>query len=147
MPVGLSDHTLGATVPIAAVALGAQIVEKHLTLRRDAGGPDAAFSLEPDEFAAMVQAVRTAEEAMGEVSDGPTPHEAASLVFRRSLFVVADIAAGEPFTDRNVRAIRPGHGLAPRYLDQVIGRRARIDIERGTPLAWELLEETSSADG
>lgn len=142
VPIGLSDHTLGTVVPIAAVALGARIVEKHLTLYRDAGGPDAAFSLEPDEFTAMVEAVRTTEAALGEVSEGPTSHESASLVFRRSLFVVADVAAGERLTERNVRSIRPGHGLEPRHLERVLGRRARIDIERGTPLSWELIDES-----
>jgi pseudaminic acid synthase len=136
---GLSDHTLTAEVPIAAVALGATVVEKHLTLSRAAGGPDAAFSLEPPEFAAMVRGIRVAEQALGRVSYERTPEEATSVVFRRSLFVVRDVRAGEPFTAENVRVIRPGHGLPPRHLDAVIGRRAACDVARGTPLSWALL--------
>jgi len=136
---GLSDHTLGIAVPVAAVALGAHIVEKHLTLSRDLGGPDAAFSLEPVEFAAMVRAVRTAEAALGRVRYGPTTGERASLQFRRSLFAVAPIRAGELLTPANVRSIRPGGGLHPRHLEEVLGRRAVQDIPRGTPLAWEML--------
>ncbi len=136
---GLSDHTLGIAVPVAAVTLGACIVEKHLTLSRAAGGPDAGFSLEPAEFAAMVQAVRTAEAALGSVRYGPAPGERASLQFRRSLFAVEDIRAGEVLTAINVRCIRPAAGLHPRHLEEVLGRRARRDIARGTPLSWELL--------
>ena len=139
VPAGLSDHTLGIAVPVAAVALGATIVEKHFTLSRDLGGPDAPFSLEPAEFKAMVEAIRTAEKALGEVAYGPRPDETPSLAFRRSLFVVADVAAGEPLTADNVRSIRPGHGLAPKHLDRVLGRRAARDISRGTPLTWELV--------
>jgi N-acetylneuraminate synthase len=141
VPVGLSDHTLGIAVPVAAVALGARVIEKHLTLSRGAGGPDAAFSLEPSEFAAMVDAVRTAEAALGAVRQGATDHEVASQVFRRSLFVVEPVRAGEILTRDNVRSIRPGHGLPPRHLEEVLGRRARVDIDRGTPLAWELLDD------
>ncbi len=136
---GLSDHTLGIAVPVAAVSLGAHIVEKHLTLARGDGGPDAAFSLEPAEFTAMVQAVRTAAQALGRARFGPTPHERASLQFRRSLFAVADIRAGESLTPANVRSIRPAAGLHPRHLEEVLGRRAACDIARGTPLSWELL--------
>jgi N-acetylneuraminate synthase len=139
VPTGLSDHTLGIAVPVAAVALGACIVEKHLTLRRSDGGPDAAFSLEPAEFKAMVNAVRVAEKALGHVNYEVTEKEAASRVFRRSLFVVKDIKAGEPFTPDNVRSIRPGYGMAPKYLDEVMGRRAVSDIVAGTPLNRELL--------
>jgi N-acetylneuraminate synthase len=139
VPVGLSDHTLGTTAAVAAVAIGATAVEKHLTLDRDAGGPDAAFSLEPDEFAVMVAAVREAEDALGTVRYGPAARERASLGFRRSLFVVADVVAGEALTEASVRSIRPGHGLAPKHLDEVIGRVAAVPIERGTPLSWELL--------
>jgi N-acetylneuraminate synthase len=143
VPVGLSDHTLGIAVPVAAVALGACIVEKHITLSRDAGGPDSAFSLEPQEFKAMVDAVRVAEKALGSVSYTFTERESASRIFRRSLFVVHDVKAGEPFTAENVRSIRPGSGLHTRYLEAVLGRRARADIRRGTPLAWELVGDVS----
>lgn len=139
MPVGLSDHTLGTTAAVAAVALGATVLEKHLTLDRDAGGPDAAFSLEPAEFAETVRAVREAEAARGSVRYGPAEREQASLAFRRSLFVVADVAEGEVLTEASVRAIRPGHGLAPKHLPAVLGRRAARPLERGTPLSWELL--------
>jgi pseudaminic acid synthase len=139
--VGLSDHTLAPTAAIAAVALGACLIEKHLTLSRAAGGPDAAFSLEPDEFAALVGAVRETEAALGEVRLGPTERERASRALRRSLFVVEDVSAGETLTDRHVRSIRPGHGLAPKYLDAVLGRRAACAIPRGTPLRWELLTD------
>jgi N-acetylneuraminate synthase len=136
---GLSDHTLGIVVPVVAVTLGAGIVEKHLTLDRGRGGPDAAFSLEPAEFAAMVQSVRTAEAALGTVRYGPTPGERASLQFRRSLFAVEDIPAGDRFTASNVRSIRPAAGLHPRHLDEVLGRRAARHVSRGTPLSWDLL--------
>lgn len=139
VPVGLSDHTLGIAVPVAAVALGACIVEKHFTLSRDVPGPDSAFSLEPHEFRAMVEAIRVTEKALGEVRYEVTEREVASRVFRRSLFVVQDVKAGEPFSNENVRAIRPGYGLHPRYLDKVIGMCASQDIERGTPLAWDLV--------
>lgn len=136
VPVGLSDHTLGIAVPVAAVALGACIVEKHFTLSRGTPGPDSAFSLEPHEFRAMVEAIRVTEEALGEVRYEVTSQEAASRVFRRSLFVVQDIGAGEVFTTDNVRSIRPGYGLHTRHLDQVLGRHAGQDIQRGTPLGW-----------
>jgi pseudaminic acid synthase len=138
-PVGLSDHTMGIAVPVAAVALGACIIEKHLCLRRADGGPDGAFSLEPQEFKAMVEAVRTAEKALGSVQFAPGPREASSLKFRRSLFVVEDIKKGELFTKQNVRSIRPADGLHPRHFNEVLGKRAARDIERGTPLSWALV--------
>lgn len=138
-PIGLSDHTLGTEVPIAAVALGASIIEKHLTMARSDGGPDAAFSLEPHEFKTMVQAVRTAQQALGEVRYQTSASEQSTQVFRRSLFVVQDIPAGELFTADNVRSIRPANGLAPKYLEAVLGRPAKTDIPRGTPLRWELV--------
>ncbi len=141
VPVGLSDHTLGIAVPAAAVALGACIVEKHFTLSRAEPGPDSAFSLEPDEFKAMVDAIRVTEQALGKVSYEMTAKEQASRVFRRSLFVVQNVKAGEPFTEKNVRSIRPGYGLPPKYWEQVIGRRASRDIERGTPLEWKYLSD------
>ncbi len=140
VPVGLSDHTLGIAVPVAAVAMGAALIEKHLTLSRSVPGPDSAFSLEPQEFKEMVEAVRTAERALGGVRYGPTPKEQASRVFRRSLFVVKDVRAGEPLTPENVRSIRPAHGLHTRHYDEVLGKRARVDIAAGTPLSWDLIE-------
>jgi N-acetylneuraminate synthase len=139
VPVGLSDHTMGIAVPVAAVALGACIIEKHLTLSRATPGPDSGFSLEPHEFKAMVEAVRTAERALGEVHFGLSGKEQASRVFRRSLFVVQDVKRGETFTPANLRSIRPGHGLHTRYLSEVLGKRAVRDIERGTPLSWDLV--------
>jgi len=139
VPAGLSDHTMGIAVPVAAVALGACIVEKHFTLSRDIPGPDSAFSLEPHEFRAMVEAIRTAERALGTVKYEVTEREQASRVFRRSLFVVRNIKAGEVFTEVNVRSIRPGHGLHTRHLHDVLDRQAAQDIERGTPLSWDLI--------
>ena len=139
VPVGLSDHTMGIAAPVAAVALGACIIEKHLTLSRATPGPDSAFSLEPHEFKAMVEAVRTAEKALGEAHFGVSAKEEASRVFRRSLFVVEDVKRGEMFTEANVRSIRPGHGLHTRHLAEVLGKRAMRDIERGTPLSWDLV--------
>jgi N-acetylneuraminate synthase len=139
VPVGLSDHNLSIAVPIAAVALGACIVEKHFTLSRSTLGPDSTFSLEPQEFKAMVDAIRTTEKALGDVSYEVTEHEAASRIFRRSLFVVKDVKAGEVLTEQNVRSIRPGYGLHTRFLDKVIGAKAKIDIKCGTPLALEMI--------
>jgi pseudaminic acid synthase len=141
VPVGLSDHSMGIAVPVAAVALGACIVEKHITMARSKGGPDSAFSLEPHEFKAMVEAVREAERAMGEECFGAGAHEAGSRVFRRSLFVVKDVIKGQQFTAENVRSIRPGHGLHTRHFPQIIGKYASQDIERGTPLSWELIDD------
>jgi pseudaminic acid synthase len=138
---GLSDHTLGGSVAVAAVALGgAAIVEKHFTLDRGAGGPDAAFSMEPEEFAQMVRDIRQAERALGHVSYERTREESKSLCFRRSLFVVADVKAGESFTPANVRSIRPGYGLPPAHLDDVLGKKAARDVPRGTPLAWDMVK-------
>ena len=139
VPVGLSDHTVGSAVAVTAVALGACIVEKHLTLSRADGGPDAAFSTEPHEFTDLVRQIREAEAALGAVSYEPTPHEAGSRILRRSLFVVADMTAGEEFTTDNVRSIRPGHGLHTRHLPEILGRHATRDIPRGTPLLWDLI--------
>jgi len=138
--VGLSDHTLGIAVPVAATTLGATIIEKHFTLSRSVPGPDSAFSLEPSEFRDMVNAIRCVEKALGSVCYKPTEREKASQVFRRSLFVVEDIAAGELLTTSNVRSIRPGYGLAPKNFDEIIGRHARVDIRRGTPLSLDLVE-------
>ena len=139
VPVGLSDHSMDVTVPVTAVALGACIVEKHLTLSRADKGPDAAFSLEPDEFKAMVDAVRVAEKALGSAHIGAMPREEASRAFRRSLFVIEDMKRGEHFTSQNVRSIRPANGLHTRHLGDVLGKACTRDVTRGTPLAWELV--------
>lgn len=141
VPVGLSDHTLGSAVPVAAVALGACIVEKHFTLSRELPGPDSAFSLEPHEFKEMVDAIRVAEKALGDVRYEVTGSEAASRAFRRSLFVVEDMEAGCVFTEKNIRSIRPSFGLPPKYLPDVLGRRATRAIKRGTPLSWNIISQ------
>ncbi len=138
--VGLSDHTLGISVPIAAVALGAKIIEKHFILDRKMGGPDAAFSMEPNEFRAMVKAVRDVEKALGTVNYDLTEKSKKSREFSRSLFVVEDTKAGAVFTDANVRSIRPGFGLAPKYIKDILGRKTKKDVKRGTPLSWDLIE-------
>jgi N-acetylneuraminate synthase len=143
VPVGLSDHTMGSAVAVTAVALGACIIEKHLTLSRAEPGPDSTFSMEPHEFKAMVEAVRITEKALGEVHFGIEAKETSSRVFRRSLFVVQDVKRGEPFTSENVRSIRPGFGLHTRHLPEVLGRSAARDIERGTPLVWDLIRRDS----
>lgn len=140
VPAGLSDHTLGTTVPVAAVALGARVIEKHFTLSRQQPGPDSAFSLEPAEFREMVSAIRVAEQALGKVQYSGTEKEEASKVFRRSLYVTADMKAGEEFTPQNVRSIRPAGGLPPIEQDNVYGKHARKDIARGTPMAWDLVD-------
>jgi N-acetylneuraminate synthase len=141
LPIGLSDHTAGHVVPVAAVALGACIVEKHFTLSRADPSPDAPFSLEPDEFRAMVRAIRETEAALaGPATLEPTPGETESRRFRRSLFVVEDIAAGELLTTANVRSVRPAVGLHTRDYERVLGRRAVQPIPRGTPLSWDLIE-------
>ncbi len=137
LPVGLSDHTLEPAVPVAAVAAGACIIEKHLTLSRDQAGPDSAFSLQPDEFRQMVRSVGAAHAALGTVHYGPGRQEVAAHRFRRSLFAVEDVPAGKPFTTENVRCIRPGDGLHPRYLQEILARTARVDVARGTPLGCE----------
>jgi len=138
--VGLSDHTLGSTVPIVAVALGAKIIEKHFILDKTIGGPDASFSLEPKEFKAMVDAVREAEKSLGIIDYQLTDKKVRSREFARSLFIVEDIKAGEMLTSDHVKSIRPGHGLAPKYIHSIIGKVARTDIERGTPVHWDLIE-------
>jgi pseudaminic acid synthase len=140
VPIGLSDHTQGVAVPAAAIALGASLVEKHLTRSHVDATPDEAFSLDLDEFAAMVHTIRTVERAMGRPSIGPTDAEAESRRFRRSLFVVEDVEAGEAFTERNVRSIRPAAGMHTREYEAVLGRRAAVAVSRGTPLSRELIE-------
>lgn len=141
VPVGLSDHSMGISVAVAAVAMGACIVEKHLTLSRSQKGPDSAFSLEPAEFKAMVDAVRTAEKALGRPEFRVGEKEMASRAFRRSLFVVEKMRAGEIFSLQNVRSIRPANGLHTRYLPGVLGRPCSRDIPAGTPLTWELVAD------
>lgn len=136
---GLSDHTMGVAVPVAATALGACLIEKHFTRSRTAPGPDSAFSLEPKELEELVRSVRMAEEAIGTVCYDLTEKQQASVVFRRSIFVVEDVKAGDEFTNQNVRIIRPGHGLSPRHVEQIVGRRATRSVERGTPMSWDLV--------
>ena len=137
--IGISDHTMGIGVSVAAVALGATVIEKHFTLQRSDGGVDSAFSMEPQEMAQLVIETERAWQSMGKVQHGPTEKEKASLVFRRSLYVVADVKAGEKLTSVNVRAIRPGNGIAPKFYDEVIGKTAKRDIARGTPLSHDLI--------
>lgn len=139
VPAGLSDHTLGSAVSIAAVTLGACIVEKHFTLSRNDKGPDSSFSMEPDEFRQMVEDIRIAEKALGRICYELTPKQKESSVYRRSLFVVQDVKAGEKFTEKNIRSIRPGYGLHTRNLENVIGQQAKNDIFKGTPLSWDLI--------
>lgn len=138
-PVGLSDHTLGIGVPLAAVALGAVAVEKHVTLDREGGGVDAAFSLNPRELALLVTEARRAWQATGTVSYGASEIERGSLRFKRSLYVVQDMKKGERLTRDNVRVIRPGYGLPPKCLDAILGKTVGRDVARGTPLSWDLL--------
>jgi pseudaminic acid synthase len=140
VPVGLSDHTVGITAPAAAVTLGASIIEKHLTLSRDIPGPDSAFSLTPDEFKAMAASVRETEKMLGRVSYEMTDKQKSSMVFRRSLFVAADMASGDIFSKDNVRAIRPGHGLHTRHLEAILGKIAAHPIKKGTPFSWDLVK-------
>lgn len=138
-PVGLSDHTLGIGVAVAAVALGAVIIEKHLTLDRDEGGIDGSFSLEPAEMRALVEEARRAYSALGSVSYGPTESEEGARTLRRSLYTVEDLRAGDRLSEVNVRAIRPGGGLSPKYLPAVLGRQVRQAVPKGTPVTWDLL--------
>ena len=138
--VGLSDHSKGISVPIAACALGARIIEKHLILKRSIGGPDAQFSLEPAEFKEMVDRIHEVDLALGAVSYDLSPALAKSREFSRSLFVVEDIEPGERLTNKNIRSIRPGFGIAPKYFDQVCGKKAVRALARGTPLSWDMIE-------
>ena len=139
VPTGLSDHSMSLAVPVAAVTLGACVIEKHFTLSRNELSPDSSFSLEPSEFKEMVNAVRTAEKAIGEVYYSLTKSEKESRIFRRSLFAVKYIKAGEKIVSSSIRSIRPGHGLHTRHLNEIIGRRAKKDILPGTPLSWDLV--------
>lgn len=137
--VGLSDHTMGIGASVASVALGATIIEKHFTLRRKDGGVDSAFSMEPAEMSQLVIEAERTWQALGEIRYGPTEAELKSIVFRRSLYVVQDLFAGDVLTTENVRAIRPGLGLAPKYLEVVLGRALKKDVPRGTGLTWDLI--------
>ena len=138
--VGLSDHTLGIGAAVASVALGAVVIEKHFTLSRAEGGVDAAFSLEPAEMAQLVRECRTAALALGTVSYERAEQEQKSLQFRRSLYVVEDMKAGDVFTEKNLRRIRPGMGLSPKYYDALLGRCVKCDVKRGTPISWDVVE-------
>ena len=140
VPVGLSDHTLGLVAPVAAVTLGACMVERHFTLSCREGGLDSAFSMEPGEFRDMVESICSAERAMGEVSYRVTPDESKQRIFRRSLFVVRDVRAGEKLTSDNVRSIRPASVLAPHYLETILGRTLKKAVSRGTPLTLDLID-------
>jgi len=137
--VGLSDHTMGVGVAVASVALGATVIEKHFTLSRADGGVDSAFSMEPEEMKTLVIETERAWQALGEVKYGPTEKEKASLKFRRSIYVAKDIKAGEKFTKENIRVIRPGYGLEPKYFERIIGLTANQDLKAGTPLSFDLL--------
>jgi N-acetylneuraminate synthase len=137
--VGLSDHTMGVGVAVASVALGATVIEKHFTLSRAEGGVDSAFSLEPAELAALVAEAERAYQALGYVTYGPTSAEKASIKFRRSLYIVADMKAGETLTKENLRRIRPGFGLPPIHYEDVLGRQVKCDVRKGTPLSWDLI--------
>ena len=138
--IGLSDHTMGSLVAIAAVALGAKIIEKHFILDRNIGGPDAAFSMEPTEFKEMVDSIRNVEKALGKVTYELSEKSLKSREFSRSLFVVKDIKAGDIFTEENIRSIRPGYGLHPKYYYDILGKKAKIDIEFGTPLNFDHID-------
>jgi pseudaminic acid synthase len=137
--VGLSDHTMGVGASVASVALGATVIEKHFTLNRADGGVDSTFSMEPAEMAALVTETLRAWQAVGEVSYGPIEAERKSLVFRRSLYICKDLQAGDVLTPQNLRAIRPGHGLPPKYFDQLLGKRVVRAVKRGTPARWDLI--------
>ncbi|MHB1392785.1 MAG: pseudaminic acid synthase [Clostridia bacterium] len=139
--VGLSDHTLGTVSAIAAVAMGAKVIEKHFCLSRMGESADSSFSMEPEEFAAMVKDVRIAEKAIGTVNYELSPKEKININFRKSIFVVKDIKAGEPFTSENIRVIRPAYGLEPKYYDYILGKKASQEIKRGTPLEWKFIKK------
>lgn len=139
--VGISDHTLGTSVSVAAVALGAKIVEKHFTLSRSDGGPDSKFSMEPEEFSSMVKSIREVEKALGTVTYELTEKQLKSREHSRSLFVVKDIKAGEVFTEENVRSIRPGFGIKTKYINEVLGKRAKKDVSKGAPVSWDILND------
>jgi pseudaminic acid synthase len=140
LPIGLSDHTLGVDVAVAAVAMGACLIEKHFTLARSDGGPDAAFSLEPDEFTRLTHGAAAAFAALGDGRSARSSVEQGNKLFRRSIYVVKNIEPGEAFTVENLRTIRPGYGLPPKHLPEILGRRARQKLSRGTRLNWDAIE-------
>lgn len=136
---GISDHTMGNAVAVASVALGSRIIEKHFILDRSIGGPDASFSMEPAEFRKMVDDIRLVEKALGTVSYDLTPKAANSRIHGRSLFVAEDIRQGEALTEKNIRSVRPANGLHPRYLPDVLGKKSAMNLEKGTPLSWDMI--------
>jgi pseudaminic acid synthase len=138
--VGLSDHTMGSAVSIAAVAMGASVIEKHFIMDRKIGGPDASFSMEPDEFKKMVKDIRIVEKAIGTVHYNTEEEVKDSRIFARSLFVVSDVKKGECFTEKNVRSIRPGYGLSPGFINKVMGKTAKYNLEKGTPLRLDMID-------
>lgn len=138
--VGLSDHTMGTAVAVASVALGVKVVEKHLVLSRAEGGPDAAFSMEPQEFKKMVEEIRIVEKALGKVTYELTDKQKKSREHSRSLFIVKDMKAGEVLTEENVRSIRPGYGLHTMYYEEVLGKKVKVDLKKGTPLSWNIIQ-------
>jgi pseudaminic acid synthase len=138
--VGLSDHTMGIGAAVAATALGATVIEKHFTLRRADGGVDSTFSMEPEEFRQLRVETERAWQAMGRVRYGPTEKEKPSLVFRRSLYIAQDLEADAILSPANLRIIRPGHGLAPKYYEMILGKRIRRKVAKGTPVTWDLFE-------
>ncbi len=137
--IGLSDHTMGIGVSVAAVALGARVIEKHFTLRRADGGVDSTFSMEPEEMAAIVIESERAHQALGQISYGPTEKEKKSIQFRRSLFVAENMTAGEAFTTENLRVVRPGSGLSPKFYETLLGKTVKHDVKKGTPVSWDIL--------
>jgi pseudaminic acid synthase len=138
--VGLSDHTLGDTTAIMAVTLGAKVIEKHICINRAIKTPDSSFSMEPAEFKKMVDGIRIAEQALGDVKYSPSESEKTNVKFRKSIFVVEDIKAGELFTEKNIRVIRPGYGLKPKYYKELLGKTARKNLNKGTPLNWNFID-------
>jgi pseudaminic acid synthase len=139
--VGLSDHTMGIGVSVASIALGATLIEKHFTLNRNDGGVDSVFSMEPGEMSELVIQTKRGWQALGGIKYGPTPEEERSLEYRRSLYIVKDVACGEMLTDDNLRAIRPGLGLPPKYIDLFLGKRVRKNLKKGTALSWQCMDE------
>ena len=139
VPVGLSDHSLGSIGAVTAVALGAKIIEKHFCISREIKNPDSTFSMEPHEFKKMVEEVRTAERAVGSINYDPTENEKANRRFKQSIWIAKDICAGETFTEENLRVVRPGHGLEPKYYEEILGKRATRNLEFGTPLEWNMI--------